>query len=1018
MPDFRNLGKFEIICKLGQGAMGVVYKARDPLINRVVALKTLRTGLFDDSVLLKRFYSEARAAGNLRHPNIVTIYELGHEGDMPFIAMQFLHGESLDKVIERLPNLPLSQRVGFIVHVCRALDYAHNQNPPVIHRDIKPANVVVGPDGSVVVVDFGIARLGEASLPHSSGVLIGTLSYMSPQLFRGGTADAQSDIWATGVMFYELLAYRRPFRGENAAALMSTVVLEEPRSILEAAPGTPEDVERILSRMLAKGVEERYHSMEEVLMDLEPVWKRLLQADISILLENSERLLHEGDLLAARSEIVQILSWDSTNLRAKRVSEMINSELRKQKFFPQLREHVENAQKLLADGHLEEAKSEAQLALKLDSSYGPAAEVVCHAQAALERAREIRHSIQASEELWASGALTDAESQLDKALALDPSNEAARDHLKQLRDERARRELRKQRDTLLQRARSFWDKAQYEECVAILVPLEEQFPGDTEIRKFLDAAREDLAEQRRQALLVGIRNLLSTEQFEAVLDSLDSFLGQFPSDATAESLRSQAIHGRDLKQREQRLNNSKTQLRALMSQGKHAEVIVRGKELQREFPWDSELSELLVSARSEQSQVEQGIRLEQLTGEIQEMIDRGNFGEAIETAETALSEFPNSAEILTLGERARNEQAEKTKQQLIKRRVRDVERMLKHHQLTDAVDLARQTITTLGNDPRLIAALQRGEKELEFREQKRQRQAETVERAHSLLNDGKLSDAALLLKDAIESKLFSSDDLAVRALFEEIGSRRRPPTGSESQEHPSVVSEITLVQLGTDPARDYVFLGGTPLPDAAIHAEQREEIGGIGAESVRKRPAQPPSESPSVMPATPEIGVAQGVREQLDLRAVEKHLAISLGPIASFIVDKTAAKAKNQEEFFSQLASSLPSQKDRQIFLSKKKDFVRVQPLEMPVAKAAAVAMGSENRAVTVVPQAARLNPGDISKAVELMAHYVGPISGILAERAARRADNLNAFYLILASHLNEGDERSKFLADAGFPDS
>ena len=998
--------------------MGVVYKARDPLINRVVALKTLRTGLFDDSVLLKRFYSEARAAGNLRHPNIVTIYELGHEGDMPFIAMQFLHGESLDKVIERLPNLPLSQRVGFIVHVCRALDYAHMQNPPVIHRDIKPANVVVGPDGSVVVVDFGIARLGEASLPHSSGVLIGTLSYMSPQLFRGGTADAQSDIWATGVMFYELLAYRRPFRGENAAALMSTVVLEEPRSILEAAPGTPEDVERILSRMLAKGVEERYRSMEEVLMDLEPVWKRLLQADISILLENSERLLHEGDLLAARSEIVQILSWDSTNLRAKRVSEMINSELRKQKFFPQLREHVENAQKLLADGHLEEAKSEAQLALKLDSSYEPAAEVVCHAQAALERAREIRHSIQASEELWASGALTDAESQLDKALALDPSNEAARDHLKQLRDERARRELRKQRDTLLQRARSFWAKAQYEECVAILVPLEEQFPGDTEIRKFLDAAREDLTEQRRQALLVGIRNLLSTGQFEAVLDSLDSFLAQFPSDATAESLRSQALHGRDLKQREQRLNNGQTQLRALMSEGKHAEVIVRGKELQREFPWDSELSELLVSARSEQSQVEQRIRLEQLTGEIQEMIDRGNFEEAIQTAETALSEFPNSAGILTLGERARNEQAEKTKQQLIKRRVGDVERMLKHHQLTDAVDLARQTITTLGNDPRLIAALQRGEKELEFREQKRQRQAETVERAHSLLNDGKLSDAALLLKDAIESKLFSSDDLAVRALFEEIGSRRRPPTGSEPQEHPSVVSEITLVQLGTDRARDYVFLGGTPLPDAAIHAEQREEIGGIGAESARKRPAQPPSASPSVIPATPEIGVAQGVREQLDLRAVEKHLAISLGPIASFIVDKTAAKAKNQEEFFSQLASSLPSQKDRQIFLAKKKDYVRVQQLEMPVAKAAAVAMGSESRAVTVVPQAARLNPGDISKAVELMAHYVGPISGILAERAARRADNLRAFYLILASHLNEGDERSKFLTEAGFPES
>src|ERR1700751_5258663 len=146
---------------------------------------------------------------------------------------------------------------------------------------------MVGPDGSVMVVDFGIARLGETSISQSSGLLIGTLGYMSPQLFQGGTADARSDIWATGVMFYELLAYRRPFRGENAAALMSNVVLEEPRLITEAAPGTPEEVAHILSRMLAKKTDERYQSMDEVLMDLEPVWKRLLHTDISILLENS-----------------------------------------------------------------------------------------------------------------------------------------------------------------------------------------------------------------------------------------------------------------------------------------------------------------------------------------------------------------------------------------------------------------------------------------------------------------------------------------------------------------------------------------------------------------------------------------------------------------------------------------------------------------------------------------------------------------------------------------------------------
>src|SRR5215467_6038164 len=242
--------------------MGVVYKGRDPGIGRTVALKTLTSGLSEDPNLLKRFYTEAQSAGNLQHPNIVTIYELGQEGGTPFIAMQFLNGESLDKIIDRMPNLPLSQKLGFIVYVCRALEYAHKQTPPVIHRDIKPANVMVAPDGSVVVVDFGIARLGEGTVSQSKGLLIGTLGYMSPQLFRGATGDARSDIWATGVMFYELLAYRRPFKGENAAALMSNIILEDHRSIQEAAPGTPDDVRAILDRMLTKDADRRYQTME------------------------------------------------------------------------------------------------------------------------------------------------------------------------------------------------------------------------------------------------------------------------------------------------------------------------------------------------------------------------------------------------------------------------------------------------------------------------------------------------------------------------------------------------------------------------------------------------------------------------------------------------------------------------------------------------------------------------------------------------------------------------------------
>ena len=143
------LGKYEIITEIGRGAMGAVYKARDPLIDRLVALKTITGGPSARSNLLDRFYQEARSAGALQHPNIVTIYELGHEKNTPFIAMEYLEGESLDRIIEQHPVLPLSVKLGYIVRVCDALAYAHQHN--VVHRDVKPANIMVADDGSIRV---------------------------------------------------------------------------------------------------------------------------------------------------------------------------------------------------------------------------------------------------------------------------------------------------------------------------------------------------------------------------------------------------------------------------------------------------------------------------------------------------------------------------------------------------------------------------------------------------------------------------------------------------------------------------------------------------------------------------------------------------------------------------------------------------------------------------------------------------------------------------------------------------
>lgn len=264
----QQIGRYEILEEIGRGAMGVVYKARDPLIGRPVAVKTITATVAESADLLERFYREARAAGGLQHPNIVTIYEMAESGGAPFIAMEYLEGESLEKIIARKPPMPLATKIGYVVQACRALEYAHRRG--VVHRDIKPANIMVTADGIVKVVDFGIARLADTSKTQT-GSLLGTLAYMSPEQLRGEHADARCDVWALGVVFFELIAYQRPFTGENHAALLLGILQSEPRPIRQFAPDCPIAVERVLSRALLKDDKARYFTMKALLADLENV---------------------------------------------------------------------------------------------------------------------------------------------------------------------------------------------------------------------------------------------------------------------------------------------------------------------------------------------------------------------------------------------------------------------------------------------------------------------------------------------------------------------------------------------------------------------------------------------------------------------------------------------------------------------------------------------------------------------------------------------------------------------------
>jgi serine/threonine protein kinase len=264
----QQIGRYEILQEIGRGAMGVVFKGHDPLIGRAVAVKTITAGVAESTDLLERFYREARAAGGLQHPNIVTIYEMAESAGAPFIAMEYLEGESLEKLIARKPALLLATKLGYMVQTCRALEFAHRRG--VVHRDVKPANIMVTPDGIVKVVDFGIARIADTSKTQT-GALLGTLGYMSPEQLRGQQGDASCDIWALGIVLYELLAYQRPFTGDNHAAVLLSILQDEPRLMRQLLPECPAALEKIVSRALLKDEKQRYPTMDAFLKDLESV---------------------------------------------------------------------------------------------------------------------------------------------------------------------------------------------------------------------------------------------------------------------------------------------------------------------------------------------------------------------------------------------------------------------------------------------------------------------------------------------------------------------------------------------------------------------------------------------------------------------------------------------------------------------------------------------------------------------------------------------------------------------------
>ncbi|MBN2297321.1 MAG: serine/threonine protein kinase [Deltaproteobacteria bacterium] len=258
-----NYGRYEIVQELGKGAMGVVYQAQDPQINRTIALKVLREDRVTSEDFVQRFLKEAMAIGRLSHPNIVTIYDVGRDHGTVYLAMEFLEGRPFNDII-RESTLSAEQIAELAIQLADSLDYAHKKG--IVHRDIKPSNIMMTPDGKVKLTDFGIARIEDASMHQQTraGEILGTPVYMSPEQVMGQQLDGRSDLYSLGVILYELAAGSRPYSGENLASIFRAITLDNPKDPAEINPGMPPGLGKLIMKSLNKKADDRFQTGSEM----------------------------------------------------------------------------------------------------------------------------------------------------------------------------------------------------------------------------------------------------------------------------------------------------------------------------------------------------------------------------------------------------------------------------------------------------------------------------------------------------------------------------------------------------------------------------------------------------------------------------------------------------------------------------------------------------------------------------------------------------------------------------------
>ncbi len=597
-----RIGKYTVEKELGHGGFGRVYLAFDPEMERRVAIKVLL-----DPDKLKYFEFEAFTTGKLHHKNIVTIYDRGKdEAENPFLVMEFLEGVTLKEVIEQRHPLSLLERVDLMTQVAEGLAYATSKG--VVHRDIKPENIMLLPDGTAKIMDFGIALAPQRGDMTMTGYMVGSRNYMAPEQFTNPDvkANEQTDIFAFGDVYYELLTGKHPFlqlAKEYTVNVITAIVNYDAPPLGQLAPGCPEALELLVHRCLSKDPEFRYRKFTEVALLSQEILADLQHDRAASIVEEARALLAAGDVEQGRAKVLEAQQLEPGNREARRLREKIDQQIERAKAQERAAALLEEAGKRIEERRFPEAVQSLELAARLDGTNTTVREKLAVARERLDGFMRASRLVEEGRSQEDRGQLSEAMERLKAALEADPQHTEASRLLRRVSDKLEQRRLELAREQALRTALARLAAKEFAPAYAALDELEREQPGaagTAELRARIDQEQKE-EERRRRAerfnLALGrTREAMQAGQLERAREMIDHLFANFASEPGAAEVLPALRERWDTLAQAKEIAEYRQRAQDLLRQKAFGEALECLAEGLRKFPGDTGLERLNRSA--------------------------------------------------------------------------------------------------------------------------------------------------------------------------------------------------------------------------------------------------------------------------------------------------------------------------------------------------------------------------------------------------------------------------------------